>query len=82
MPLQDAAELLWQFRTNAGVISGRLKREPFFSYIELLSAFLTDVNTIKSFAPRCCLWRLGVSMGEQEESLTIIEKVFKYCNPI
>jgi hypothetical protein len=30
LPLQDVAELLWQFRTNAGVISGRLKREPFF----------------------------------------------------
>ncbi|PPQ92541.1 hypothetical protein CVT25_010374 [Psilocybe cyanescens] len=26
---QDLAELLWQFRTNSGVISGRLKREHF-----------------------------------------------------
>ena len=28
--LQDVAEQLWQFRTNAGVISGRLRREDLF----------------------------------------------------
>lgn len=32
IPLQDVAGLLWQFRTNAAVISGRLKREPFLSH--------------------------------------------------
>lgn len=77
MPFQDVAELLWQFRTNAGVISGRLKRE-LFSYIEALSA-LTDVTisvfctAVLPMAARSIDGRTGGKSHYHRESLQVLQ---------
>ena len=57
---QDVAGLLWQFRTNAGVISGRLKREPSLDYIEAFLSARADVYLSLSLLHR------GVAYGGAE----------------
>ena len=73
-PLAISHERWSNFRTP--------KAWAFFATSKLCLLLLMRLLTTQSFAPRCCLWQRGVSMGEQEESLTTIEKVFKFCNLI
>lgn len=79
MPLQDAAELLWQFRTNAGVISGRLKREPVS--LQKFSCSHTDVpiyhlvfyTAVLPMAARNIDGRSGGRSHYHQESLQVLQ---------
>ena len=77
MPLQDVAELLWQFRTNAGVISGRLKREPFLlfvcSCIDVIIYHSVFCTAVLPMAARNIDGRSGGKSQYHRESLQVLQ---------
>lgn len=69
VPSQDVADLLWQFRTNAGVISGRLKREYIHASSFLSAPILMSLSIAFSILHR------GVADGSAEYWWEIRRKI-------